>query len=64
MHLQSVWIIILRLPELAALSKDVTSSTVVLVTALAVSMPDEPMLFAKLLVMLPMNKLHYLMPYK
>jgi hypothetical protein len=46
--------------QLAALSKDVTSSTVVLVTALAVSMPDEPMLFAKLLVMLPMNKLHYL----
>jgi hypothetical protein len=42
---------------LAALSKDVTSSIVVLVTALAVSMPDEPMLFAKLLVMLPMNKL-------
>jgi hypothetical protein len=39
-----------KVAGLAALSKDVTSSTVVLVTALAVSMPDEPMLFAKLLV--------------
>jgi len=28
-----------------------------LVTALAKSMPDEPMLFAKLLVMLPMSNL-------
>jgi hypothetical protein len=53
-----------KVAELAALSKDVTSSIVALVTALAVSMPDEPMLFAKLLVMLPMNILHYLMPYK
>jgi hypothetical protein len=42
-----------KVAELAALSKDVTSSTVVLVTALAVSMPDEPMLFAKLLVIEP-----------
>jgi hypothetical protein len=53
-----------KVAGLAALSKDVTSSTVVLVTALAVSMPDEPMLFAKLLVIEPMNKLLYLMPYK
>jgi hypothetical protein len=53
-----------KVAELPALSKDVTSSTVVLVTALAVSMPDEPMLFAKLLVIEPMNKLLYLMPYK
>jgi lambda repressor-like predicted transcriptional regulator len=39
-----------KVAALAALSKDVTSSIVALVTALAVSMPDEPMLFAKLLV--------------
>jgi hypothetical protein len=48
-----------KVAVLAALSKDVTSSTVVLVTALAVSMPDEPMLFAKLLVIAT----HYFIPY-
>jgi hypothetical protein len=53
MHWQSVMDNNTNVPELAALSKDVTSSIVVLVTALAVSMPDEPMLFAKLLVMNP-----------
>jgi hypothetical protein len=43
-----------------AVPKAVTSSTVALVTALAESMPDEPMLFAKLLVIEPIiNPLFY-----